>query len=101
MGKPEGKTPLGRLRLRRGITLKCVMKKCNGGGRVLDLSGSGLGQLAGYGDHSNETSGYLKCGRFFHNLRNFLSLKKDSAPWSRSVGWLVGWFGWLVGWLVG
>jgi hypothetical protein len=71
-----------------------------------------LGQFAGSGDHGNKTWGSLKCG---HQLRNFLNLKKDSAPWSRSVGWfvglLVGWLvcwllvnwlaGWLVNWLVG
>ena len=88
-GNLQERHPLEELGL-EGDNIKMHYEEMWRGVRGLDLSGSGLGKLAGSGAHSNNISGSLKCGRFFYYLKNCSILKKDSAPWSRSVGRSVG-----------
>jgi len=38
--------------------------------------------VAGTCEHSNETSGYIKCGEFLDWLRTGQILKEDCAAWS-------------------
>jgi hypothetical protein len=47
--------------------------------------------VAGPCEHGNEPSGSIKGGEFFDQLDNSWIFKKDSAPWSLLVAWLVGW----------
>jgi hypothetical protein len=77
VGKPEGKTPLGRPRHRWEGDINVGW-----GGYWLDCSGSGYGQVAGTCKCSNELLGPVKCVEFLDLLRIDWLLKKDSAPWS-------------------
>jgi len=60
----------------------------------MDSSGSRHEQMVGSCEHGNKTSGSTTRGELIDWLRNFLFLKKDSAPRSQLTGWLVVW---LVG----
>jgi hypothetical protein len=39
-------------------------------------------------EHGNEPSDPIKGGEFLDKLSDYQVLKKDSAPWSQSVGWV-------------
>ena len=54
MGRPEGKNPLGRPRLRWEDKVKVNIQEV-GWGHGLDRSGSGWGQVAGSNEHNNES----------------------------------------------
>ena len=58
-GKPEGKRPLGRHRHRCDDNIKIDLQEV-GWGHRLDLSGSGLGQVAGICECGTEPSGSIK-----------------------------------------
>jgi hypothetical protein len=57
MGKPEGKRPLGRPRLRREDGIRMDLRELGLGGRGLDSTGSGQGPAAGCCDCGDEPSG--------------------------------------------
>ena len=61
VGKPEGKTPLGRPRHRRKI-LRWLFRKW---GHGLDQAGLAQGQVTGACECGNEPVGSVKCGDFF------------------------------------
>jgi len=54
-------------------------------GHGLNRGGSVYGQVAGICECVNETLGSIKCGEFLDKLRTGYLLKKESAPWSKSV----------------
>jgi len=62
-GKPEGKKPLGRPRLRWEDNIEIDHQEVRWD-RGLDLSGSLWGQVACFCKHGNELSGSIKCGVF-------------------------------------
>ena len=66
----EGKSALGRLRSRWDDNIN------------MDLQEVEWGQVAGSCECGNESSGSIKCGKFYDYLRNRQLLKKDSAAWS-------------------
>jgi len=72
--------PLGRPRHRWKDNIAIDFQEIRWGGRRLDSSGSGDGQVAGSCKHHNEPSGSTKCGELLDWL-----LKTDSIPWSWSV----------------
>ena len=86
--KPEGKRPLGKPG-RRWEYESGSEKQEGGGGRGVDLYGSGLGQVAGCCVHDNEPLSPIKCWEFLHWFRHSYLLKKDSASLSYLVGCLV------------
>ena len=49
---------------------------------VLNLAGSGQGQVADTCECGDEPSGSMKCGEFLDYMRTCQLLKKDSAAWS-------------------
>ena len=51
----------------------------------LDWAGPGQGQVADTCECGNEPSGSVKCGEFLDWLQTSQLLKKDSAPWSKSI----------------
>ena len=51
----------------------------------LDWAGPGQRQVADACECGNEPSGSVKCGEFLDQLQTSQFLKKDSAPWSKSV----------------
>jgi len=53
---------LKRLGVDERIILRWIFRKWDGGGRTMDRSGSGEGQVAG--DCGNAPSGSIKCGEF-------------------------------------
>jgi hypothetical protein len=62
VGKPEGKRPLGRPRLRWEDNIR--MDGSGLWGCVLDWAGSGYRRVAGNCECGNELSGSIKCGEF-------------------------------------
>jgi len=62
VGKPEGKSPLGRLRRTWEDNIKMDLKEIRW--ESVDLMNLALGQLAGSCEHSNETSGSILGGDF-------------------------------------
>jgi hypothetical protein len=58
VGKPEGKTPLGRSRRRWVDKFKKDLRDTG-----LDRCGSGEGQVEGTFEHGNEPSGSIKCSK--------------------------------------
>jgi hypothetical protein len=64
VGKPEGKTPLGRPRRRWEDNIKMDIQVSGMWGYGLDPSGSAQGQVAGCCECGNETLGSIKCGEF-------------------------------------
>jgi hypothetical protein len=58
VGKSEGKKPLGRPRLRWEDNFRMALKEI--GWEVLDISAS----VAGFCEHDNEPSGYIKGEEF-------------------------------------
>ena len=64
VGKPDGKRPLGKTRLRREDNIKMDFQEVGCGGYVLDRAGSGKGQVLGTCECSNEPSGSIKYGEF-------------------------------------
>jgi hypothetical protein len=57
VGKPEGRRPLGRPRLRWEDGVIMVLREIGLGGCGLDLTGSGHGPMAGCCERGDETSG--------------------------------------------
>jgi hypothetical protein len=64
VGKPEGKRPLGRSRLRWEDNIKMNLQEVRCGGCGLDGAGSGQGQVAGTCECGNDPSGSIKWGLF-------------------------------------
>jgi hypothetical protein len=64
LGKPEGRRPLGRPRRRWEDNIKMDLREVGWGGRLLDRSGSGQGQVAGSCVYGDEPSDSIKCGEF-------------------------------------
>jgi hypothetical protein len=62
-GKPEGKSPLGRLGRRWEDNIKMDLQEVEWG-HGQNRSGSGYGQIAGTCKRSNEPSGSIKFGEF-------------------------------------
>jgi hypothetical protein len=50
------------------------------GGRGLDSYGSGYEEIAGYFEHDNELSSYIKQENFLDYLRNCYLIRKDFVP---------------------
>jgi hypothetical protein len=42
---------------------------------VMNLTGSGFGSVAGFGEHDNEPTGSIKGGRLHHQVSNYQFLK--------------------------
>ena len=64
VGKPEGKKPFGRPRLRWEDNIKMDLQEVGCGGHGLDRSGLGKGQVAGTCECGNEPSGSIKYREF-------------------------------------
>jgi hypothetical protein len=64
VGKPEGKRPLGRPRLRWEDNIRMDLQELGCLGSGLDWAGSGYRQVAGSCERGNEPSGSIKCGEF-------------------------------------
>ena len=81
VGKPEGQKDKDRL-VRVGIHKVEMGLEETGwlGGCGLDPSGSERCLVSGCGEHGDELSGSIKCGKF---------LTTELAPWSWLVGWLI------------
>jgi hypothetical protein len=62
VGKPDGRRPLGRPRLRWGILLKWIFERLDGGNR-LDRSASGFGLVVGCCEYGDEPSFSIKYGK--------------------------------------
>jgi hypothetical protein len=79
----EGNRPLRKPRSRCENNIKIDLKEvaCQGSGRILDLSGSGLGPVAGSFEHGNKPSDSIKGGEFLEQLNDY-RLLKYSDPWS-------------------
>jgi hypothetical protein len=60
VGKPEGKTPLGKPGHRWEDNIKVGIREIGWGGWV-DSSSSGQAPVADSGEHDNEPSGAIKC----------------------------------------
>jgi hypothetical protein len=56
----------------------------------LDGYRAGYGQIASADECGNELSISVNCREILEWLRTCSLLRKDSAPWSWLVGWLVG-----------
>jgi hypothetical protein len=69
MGKPKGKRSFARLGHRWENSIKLDLQEV-GWGHGLDWSGSGLGQVVGTCECSNERSDSTKCGECLDQLRN-------------------------------
>jgi hypothetical protein len=41
--------------------------------------------VAGSCEYGDESSGSIKCGEFLKQRRTFKLLRKDSAPWSKTI----------------
>jgi hypothetical protein len=65
-GKPEGKRPLGRLRLRWDDNIKMDLQEVGGGGGRGGLEGGGVGQGqgGGPGGYGEGLSGSINAGNF-------------------------------------
>jgi len=64
VGKPEGKRPLGRPRLRWEDNIEMDLQEVGYVGHGLDRYGSGWGPVAGTCKCGNGPSGSIKCGEF-------------------------------------
>jgi hypothetical protein len=64
VGKPKGKRPTGRHRLRWDCNIKMDLHEVGFGGYGLDRTVSGEGQVAGACECGNEPSGSIKFGEF-------------------------------------
>jgi hypothetical protein len=65
VGKPHGRRPLARPTRRWEDNIKVDITYMGWKDMGLDRSGSGKRQVAGSCEFSNETSGYIKGGKFF------------------------------------
>jgi hypothetical protein len=65
VGKPYGRRPFGRFRLRNEDNAKMDLREVCDGGHGVDLSGSGQEQVAGSCECGNEPLSSVKCGEFF------------------------------------
>ena len=63
LGRPDGKTPLGRPRRKWKDNIKMGLQEM-GCGHGLDCSGAGYGHVAGACDCGNEPTDSVKCGEF-------------------------------------
>jgi len=68
VGKPDGKRPCGRPRLRWRIILRWTFRKWDGRAWT-GLIWLRIGQVAGTCKCDNEPSGSIKCGAFLNYLR--------------------------------
>jgi hypothetical protein len=66
VGKPEGKRPLGRARLRLEDNIKMVLKEVV----MSSWTRSSLLRKAGNCECGNEPSGFIKCGEFSYGKRS-------------------------------
>ena len=64
VGKPDGRSPLGRPRRRWEDNIKVDLREVGCGEHRLDRSGSGQGQMAGSCEYGDEHSGSIKCVAF-------------------------------------
>jgi hypothetical protein len=69
VAKPEGKKQTGRpmRRWKDNILIKMDLRGIRRGGRGMDSSDPGQGQVSGSCEHGNEHSGLIKCGEFSDN----------------------------------
>jgi hypothetical protein len=68
VGKPEGRRPLGKSRLKREDNIKMNVRQA-GWKLALDRSGSKQEQVTGSCEYGNEHSGCIKCEQFPDLLR--------------------------------
>ena len=83
VGKPEGKRPLGRPRLRWEDNIKMDLQEVGGGcGDWMELA-QDRDRWRALVEYGKEPSGSENAGKFLTSCRTSWLLKKDSATWSK------------------